>query len=134
MTVYIFGDDSATLYIDGVEIISTSYPDVASKNVSGDFSLLAVRISNVVYDSGTMVSLAYGSCITDTILWRCTNISYSNWNQANYSDSSWPLAVSGQQNKDIFVGSRPQFPLSCPIITYIDRYQQGSIYCRRKLN
>ena len=134
MTIYMFGDDSAILYVDGNQTLSTSYPTVVSKVISAASSLLAIRIYNSVDRLSTLVSLTNGGCITNTVSWRCTDILYPNWNQINYDDVSWPLAVSVIQNSGLACGPRTQFSLSCPALTFGNSRPMGYLYCRHWLN
>ena len=129
-----FGDDVLTLFVDNILMISSSLPNVASKNISATSRLLAVNIYNIMGESGVIFSLTYGGCITDTTSWRCTDTLYLNWNLINYDDSSWPLAFSKFKNADITSGTHAEFALDCLLISIQNYNQLGNIYCRHWLN
>ena len=82
-------------------------------NISAANSLLTVSLYNKgPGQTGMTMSLNYGSCITDTVSWKCTNISYPNWNQIEFYDSFWPLAYRQIQNGAIYtVGQLYSFRL-----------------------
>ena len=86
-------------------------------------------------DTGMMLSLKYGNCLTDTVSWKCINIWYDNWYSIDFDDSSWPLAISLQQNKDLN-SQLQEFSPTCPIITseIADDDNIHSRFCRLKLN
>ena len=134
MTIYMFGDDFSNLYVDGTMELIASFPTVASKVISAASSLLAIKVYNSVDRLSTLVSLTVGGCITNTVSWRCTDVLYPNWNQINYDDVSWPLAVSVIQNIDLSGGPRSQFSLNCPALTFGDSRPVGDVYCRHWLN
>ena len=128
LQLYLFGDDLATLYIDGIEKLNASFPQVTNCNISALNSFLAIRIHNLYAGSGFSCSMSYGGCITDTGTWRCTNVLYTNWNQLNYDDSSWPLASISYDNN----GVNPQLSNHCPVLTN-DKFYVGYTYCRHWL-
>ena len=128
--MYLYGDDTATLYVDGVEQLNASWPNVTSCNIKAGSNLLAVRLRNIAGSSGLMCSLAYGSCLTDPATWKCTNVTYSNWNQITYDDRLWPLAIENYQNDGLY----PHFSSNCPRITFIDKNLFGLVYCRHWLH
>ena len=136
MTAYLFADDSAALYVDGIEALTVSLSSsVGSKAISVASSLLAVSIYNVgPGGTGVIMSLSYGGCITNTVSWKCTNNSYPNWNQIAYDDITWPVAFSRQTN-DASLGPKAQFSINCPMISFITAHMfKGYTYCRYWLN
>ena len=138
MTAYLYADDSAVLYVDNTEALTvSSYTALGTKAISAASSLLAISIYNIgPGDTGVIMSLTYGGCITDTVSWKCTNTSYPNWNQIEYDDSTWPLAFSRQKNDaTIFYGPKAQFSNNCPMISFTTAHLlQGYSYCRHWLN
>ena len=71
-------DDSGTLYVDNTQMFNVVVPNIASTTISASSSLLAVLINNAGGFGGAILSSTYGGCITDTVSWRCTNVSYAN--------------------------------------------------------
>ena len=125
-----YGDESATLYVDNVFVLNATLPNVVSANISVASRLFAVRVINQFLKGGILLSFKVGGCITDSVSWRCTNISYPNWYQTDFDDKSWPLAVSQTQNGFIITGQK--FPVNCPVLTYSvdNRAYQNLFYCR----
>ena len=139
MTVYLFGDDLITLYVDGLQMLNSKFPNVASTNISTASSLLAISVFNYFSYTGALLSFTYGGCITDTVTWRCTDTYYPNWNKIDYDDISWPLATSPYKNKDMVIDSIPgfsQFSDTCFVISYPFNYfpSNYTYYCRHWLN
>ena len=139
MTVYLFGDDLITLYVDGLRMLNSNYPNVASTNISTASSLLAISVFNYISYTGALLSFTYGGCITDNVTWRCTDTYYPNWNKIDYDDISWPLASSQYKNKDLVIDWElgfSQFSDTCFVISYPFNYFliDYTYYCRHWLN
>ena len=133
-TVYMYGDDSATLYVDNNQVLSQTYPNIVTSVISSASSLLALSVYNVNGLTGAILSLTYGGCLTNSSSWRCTDTLYSNWNQINYDDSSWPLAFIKMQNKDLYGGPYAQFASTCPVMGTSITRDYAYNYCRLWLN
>ena len=134
-TVYMYGDDKITLYVDGLELLNSTHPNVSSTNISTASSLLAIRVFNSPSGfTGALLSFTFGGCITDTVTWRCTGSYYPEWNKIDYDDISWPLANSLYGNRDN--KGRPQFSANCSMIAYYSNYRPDNytFYCRHWLN
>ena len=139
-TIYIYGDDAITLYVDGLKVLNSNHPNVTSTNVvSTASSLLAIEVYNRGRLMGALLSFTYGGCITDTTTWRCTGTYYPNWNKIDYDDASWPLASSEVKHKDYNTGKifkMQEFSANCSVISYLsnDKPANYTIYCRHWLN
>ena len=137
--IYLYGDDTITLYVDGLEVLNSVHPNVNSAQISTASSLLAISVRNDYGGlTGALLSFTYGGCITDTVTWRCTNSSYPNWNKIDYDDTLWPLAMS-EVKQNGYVSYAPQmqqFSANCSIISYLSHWLPlgHTFYCRHWLN
>ena len=89
-------DNSLTLYIDGV--LQTSLPHCSNWQIADSVPLpdRARSIAVHGYDLGVVAGIL-ASSDDDSLLsnsnWKCTNVFYDNWMDADFDDSSWPSAT-----------------------------------------
>lgn len=139
LTLNLATDNSGVAYLDGSQPLTNSGFSASSSGVmtGTTASLLAITFYNADGPGGFIMSTNTHSCITDSPSWRCTNVSYSNWMQATFNDSAWPLAVPFLNNCGSSCGSPypvlPAMSTSCPWISLANPNTVGNIYCRLSL-
>jgi hypothetical protein len=141
LTLNLAIDNAGVAYLDGSQPVNNSDFSTPSSGVmtGTTASLLAITFYNAGGLGGFIISTNTRNCITDSPGWRCTNtnVSYSNWKQATFDDSAWPLAVPYRNNCASSCSS--PYPIltamstSCPWIGLANPNTFGNIYCRLSL-
>ena len=136
-------DERLHVFVDGKQIGKEShgYENVTRYTIPPDAHVLAVKCHSGIKQSsihgGILGSLSTGM-ITNTS-WRCSNTAQQGWNEAQFDDSSWPIATKHGTNSknpaDWFPwGMYDDIALGALWIWTKDNQKNDStVYCRFRL-
>ena len=100
-------DESATVYIDGMQVLKTEIYKTYAVQIDSSFRVIAIFVTNIFDNIGIMAETSTG--IVTNKSWKCTDqIPRQSWTTENFDDSSWPKAVILAVNKG-GNGFMPQF-------------------------
>ena len=84
-------DDSLTVFVDGVQVISSNNIDQFDTVEIPDTCVVAVHAQNFGGSEWFIVSSANGRVLSD-VSWRCSEVEEEGWLEASFNDSQWAAA------------------------------------------
>ena len=99
--VTVAADDTATVYVDGLQVCETSYLFSTAANfvMKSTSQVVAVSINNFFGFSG-FIFYASSGVISDKS-WKCSDSEQPiTWSQQKFNDSNWPFAHCYAKNGD----------------------------------
>lgn len=139
LPVKITCDNSFTLYHNGAKIGSgNSWKTTYSYNVklSPNENIFALEGVNTGSIAGFIGS--FGNENTLTTAWRCKDFNKTapiGWNNINFNDTTWPVAVSYGKNNNLNVWKqRPSIAENAEWLWTNDNKKHDTVFCRYKLS
>ena len=133
ITLMLITDEIGTVYIDGIETLTTKLLTVHRINISASFKVIAITVNNFIGRIGFMAETSSG--IVTNKSWKCTNnLPLTSWMNVNFNDNQWPKAVPYSENgrgADFLGIKYREFPPERLWISVENPVYTGNLYCRK---